>query len=112
MTSKLNIRKPDSTPAKPDRDTLTAPDFTSDTAASRVLYLNWRWFRYGTDDQGHAAALMLSVLLLFVIGVVIIAGLLMEHSDQSAMWMDRVFTWLGGAFLFVAGVAIGKSIGQ
>ena len=102
-----DIRKPENTFVKPDRDTRTAPDYTGDTAASRVLYLNWGWFRYGTDDAGHAAALILSTFLLFIIGVIIIIGIFM---DQNAIWMDRVFTWLGGAFLFVAGVAIGKSI--
>ena len=107
MTSELDIKQPDNVPVEPDDDTKTSPDFTGDTAASRVLYLNWGWFRYGTDDTGHAAALVLSVILLFVILLIIFIGIFW-HLNPT--WMDRVFTWLGSAFLFVTGVAIGKSI--
>ena len=90
----------------PDADTKKA-DFTAPEAESRVLFLNFGWFRYGTDDKGHAAALILAVLLLLVILVVILVGLAAAYFlqaqpdwlDRAFNWLDRVFTWLGSGFL-------------
>lgn len=102
-----NIKAPegDLSPT-PDLYTKTNPDFAAgENAANRVLHIDWKWFRYGTDDKGHAAALVLSMVLLAVSVFVIVVGLIWPQSE----WLETVFKWLGGAFLFVSGVAIGKS---
>jgi threonine/homoserine/homoserine lactone efflux protein len=62
-------------------------------------------FKYGTNDKAHAAALVLSLLLFFTIVGVAIFG-------DGGDWAKEIFRWLGGAFLFVTGVAIGKSGGD
>lgn len=98
----------------PDPDTATSPDlpdFTGDEAGSRVLHLTTRWLRYGTNDKGHAAALILSVLLLIIVGLVVVAGVAAGYllGDQPG-WLEKTLTWLGNGFFFVAGVAIGKSV--
>ncbi len=82
------------------------PDFTGkDDAYNRVLYINVGIFRYGTNDKAHAAALILSMVLLLTMIALVFFGT--GHHD--AAWDDKAFSWLGGAFLFIAGVALGKS---
>lgn len=90
---------------EPDRYTSSAPDFTGDSAPERIFFINLFFFKYGTKDKAHGAAILLSLLLLFVILIVIGIGFRLGPSE----WLDRVFTWLGSAFLFVAGVAVGRS---
>ena len=102
----MPITPPDTgSSTEPDQYTKSAPDFTGDNAPERIFFINLFFFRYGTKDKAHGAAVLLSLLLLIVILVVIGVGLRFE---QSA-WLDRVFTWLGSAFLFVSGVAVGRS---
>jgi peptidoglycan/LPS O-acetylase OafA/YrhL len=80
------------------------PDFTGKDAGNRVLYVNFLFFKYGTNDKAHAAALILStVLLAAIIGLVFFGT---RHNN--AAWDDKAFSWLSGAFLFIAGVALGK----
>lgn len=112
MTQESEIKKPSGNLSpNPDSFTATSPDYTAETAASRILHIDFKWFRYGTNDQTHAAALILSVLLLLVSFMVICAGIVLGILwEVQSTWLDRAFTWLSGAFLMIAGVAIGKSL--
>ena len=88
----------------PDKATRTGmPDHTGKGAEGRVLHLNLWFFKYGTDDKSHAAAILLSLLLLIIIVVVILWGM----DAKNTGWADKVFSWLGSAFLFVTGIALG-----
>lgn len=100
------ILEPDTGPSnKPDAYTLSAPDYTQPTAPERVFYINLLFFRYGTKDKAHGASVLLSLVLLITVIIVILLGLYVGPSE----WLDRVFTWLGSAFLFIAGVAVGRN---
>lgn len=93
----------------PDQYTAKDPDFTGDHAGNRVLHLKLPWIRYGTDDKGHAAALVLSALLLIVALIVCVIGLIGQFSGHDAPWVGAILSWIGNAFLFTAGIAVGKS---
>lgn len=92
----------------PDNFTAKNPDYTGDHAQNRVLHINTRILRYGTDDKAHAAALILSVSLLFSAILVVLVGIvqLITHSDSK--WLETVLTWIGNAFLFTSGIAVGR----
>ena len=82
-------------------------DYTSSEGADeRVLHINFGFFRYGTNDKAHAAAIVLSMALLLVIVLLMAAGLF----STEAAWKDKLFGWLGTAFTFVSGVAVGKAV--
>lgn len=66
-----------------------------------MLHINLFIFKYGTNDKTHAAALVLSLLLFSTIVGVLIFG-------NGGEWAKEAFRWLGSAFLFVSGVALGK----
>lgn len=101
----MKILPPSNTSTRPDRDTAKGiTDYTGSSADNRVLHINFGFFKYGTHDKVHAAAMILSILLLIVTVFVIYAG----FSGQKPDWVDKVFAWSTGAFLFVAGVALGK----
>ena len=76
-------------------------DYTGPQAEDRVLHINFGFFKYGTNDKTHAAALVLSLLLFCTIVGVLIWG-------DGGEWAKEAFHWLGSAFLFVTGVALGK----
>lgn len=98
----MEILPPENVSPVPDRATKKGmSDFTGPSADNRVLHINVGFFKYGTNDKAHAAAMVLSLLLFASIGALLIFGM-------SYPWADKVFTWLGSAFLFVTGVAIGK----
>jgi len=98
------IEPPTNVSSVPDEATKTGPDYTGANASKRVLYVNLGFVKYGTNDKVHAAALILSFVLLLAVFAVIGQGFYQgEHG-----WADKVFSWLGSAFLFVAGVAVGK----
>lgn len=107
MPSKLPpVPEPErGTTTEPDRYTGLAPDYTQPNAPERVFFINLWFFRYGTKDKAHGAAVLLSFLLFVLIALVIAAGYFWPGSSE---WTERVFTWLGSAFLFVAGVAVGR----
>lgn len=98
------IPPPPTTPDSPDKYTRKG-DFTGEHADDRVLRINLWFFKYGTDDKPHAAAIALSLIILFVLIAVMVIGL---FSSQSA-WLNKIFDWLGATFIFVAGVAIGRT---
>ncbi len=92
-------------PALPDKHTKKDPTFFDGGAPNQVFKFE-RWgFSYGTDDKGHAAAIILSVLLVMLLAGLFFGGLFVERS-----WMPDALKLLGTTFTFVAGVAIGKSI--
>jgi len=90
---------------RPDNYTSLSPDWTGSGANDRVMHINMPFLKYGTNDKTHAASLLLSLLLLIIIVFLSICGMF----SSNAAWMDKVFTYLGSAFLFVAGVAVGRS---
>jgi peptidoglycan/LPS O-acetylase OafA/YrhL len=109
QTPKSQITEPDTGATdEPDRYTKSAPDWTDAKAPERVFFINLGVFKYGTKDKSHGAAVLLALALLVTIILVIGVGL---YSGPSP-WLDRVFTWLGSAFLFAAGVAVGRSSGK
>ncbi len=97
------IPPPENVSPVPDEATRRGlSDYTSEAADNRVLRLNLGFLKYGTSDQTHAAAIVLSMFLLLCM-----AGVLIFNINTETGW--RAFQWLGSAFLFVAGVAVGRS---
>lgn len=103
----LEVLPPESTPEEPDEATRTGPKFIPDGAPHQVFRLDLKWFTYGTDDKPHAASLLLSLLIGFLLLVVLLVGLV---SDRT--WIPDALKILGTAFTFTAGIAIGKSGGS
>jgi hypothetical protein len=81
------------------------PGRSGDSAGNRLLFINAGFFRYGTDDKTHAAAIVLSGVLLVIGLLVVIIG---SFSSNSA-WLERALMLIWNAFMFVAGVALGRS---
>ena len=100
-----SIKPPGDVSNIPDKYTRKAFDMTGPYADHRVFFINTKFFKYGTTDQGHAAALVLSAMLLAVIlllgGIALAAG-----SDHAILQL------LIAPFSLVAGVAVGKSLGS
>lgn len=94
---------------KPDEYTQIAPDYTASSASNRVLHINLSWFKYGTDDKGHASAIVLSLVLLLMVLVLAAIGAVAACFGKDPSWFNTLVSWVGNAFLFTAGVAIGKS---
>jgi len=94
----------------PDQYTRASPDYSGDDPAeNRVLHIRTKFFRYGINDKTQAAAIVLSFVLL--LSALIVAGIatLQSFAGHEAKWVDTLVTWIGNAFLFTAGVALGKS---
>ena len=100
---RLEVLPPAQTLDTPDQDTQTGPTYIPDGAPHQVFRVNLKWFSYGTDDKPHAASLLLSLLIGFLLFVVLFVGLV---SDRA--WIPDAITILGTAFTFTAGVALGK----
>lgn len=102
----ITIKPPgDDISTEPDKYTKKAPDMTGPYADKRVFFINTKIFRYGTSDQGHAAALVLSAFMLFVILFLGVIALL-RGADMTLL------QFLVSPFSLVAGVAVGKSLGN
>jgi hypothetical protein len=86
-------------------DQYTSRDWTGPAADNRVLHINLPFLKYGTSDKAHAAAIVLSLVLLAVIIFLSFIGIFSHETS----WLDKIFTWLGSTFVFVAGVAVGRS---
>lgn len=92
---------------QPDKDTKKGlpPDYAADgSAGHRVLHINLGFFKYGTNDKAHAASIMLSLLLFVAIISVIVIGMF----TSNMTWAEKAFNWLGSAFLFTTGIALGS----
>lgn len=100
---KLEVLPPEQTPDTPDSDSKTGPTYIPDGAPYQVFRVNLKWFSYGTDDKPHAASLLLSIMLGFLLLVIFVVGLFFDRA-----WIPDAIKILGTAFTFTAGVAIGK----
>lgn len=90
-----------------DRKLDKPTDYTGgDPAAGRVLVINLGFFKYGTSDRFQGAAILMSVILLGLVATLLIASILADIPDNR---FDKIFSWLGSAFLLVVGVAIGRA---
>lgn len=97
------------TTSEPDAYTAQAPDYTkSEGAQDRVFFINLGIFKYGTKDKAHGASVLFGLIIVLLIIGVIIAGFAF-HDPANGGWIDKVFSWLGNAFLFIMGVAVGKN---
>ena len=98
------LRKP---PANRVAKKDTPNDYTGpDPVADRVLVINLWFFKYGTSDRFQGAALLLALFLLVMIAVLIVVSFCITIEDAR---FDKIFAWLGSAFLLVSGVAIGRA---
>ena len=76
------IQPPSNLSPKPDRATRRGmSDFTGKDARNRVLYINAGFFKYGTNDKAHAAAIVLSMTLLLAIILLVFFGT--RSGDQA-----------------------------
>lgn len=118
---KKNVPGPDDLgpPGKVDEEAATSeaaaivdrklddPDYTADTPApGRILVISLPFFKYGTSDRFQGAAVLLSIVLLGVIAILLTASFIIDIPDGR---FDKIFSWLGGTFLLVMGVAIGRA---
>ena len=98
---------PKAGPDTPDKATSRAPCFTNGDGAGQVFHFHGLGINYGTDDKGHAAALILSVLCL--VTILLLATL---YALSPASGLADPIKALSTAFVFIAGIAIGKSAGR
>lgn len=94
---------PPATSDAPDKDTQKGPTYIKGGAPDQVFRIDLKWFAYGTDDKPHAASLLLSLMLGFLLLSVFVIGLFVDR-----VWVPDAIKILGTAFTFTAGVAIGK----
>lgn len=73
------------------------------TVPEQVLHFKKGGVSYGTDDKGHAASLILSLLLGGLLAVLFLIGAFVDRS-----WLPDAISIVGTAFTLTAGVAIGK----
>ena len=89
----------------PDTATKTGlDDFTGRDASNRILFINFGIFKYGTADKSHAGSIFLSLSLLVVALLIMFVGLWSNNTG----WLEKVLSYVWSAFLFVAGVSIGR----
>lgn len=100
----MKIPSPPPQQMTPDRDTRKAP-YTSGDGDGQVFHFQKFGIRYGTDDKGHAAALVLAVLLFVGILLCLVAGSL-GKDYEFAIEIAKIFS---SAFLIVTGIAVGKA---
>lgn len=100
-------RPPPAASTIPDDATKKNPAFHKGGGDGQVFHFKLWGLSYGTDDKGHAASLILSVLILISLMALFALGTIVERS-----WMSDALKLLGTAFTFIAGVAVGKSIGK
>jgi hypothetical protein len=88
----------------PDSETKLGLDMTGPEAHDRILFINLGFFKYGTDDKTHAGSIFLSIALLLFAILIMLIGLWSKNTE----WLDKILASLWSAFLFVAGVSIGR----
>ena len=86
-----------------DAYTRTAPDYTGEQADNRVLLIDLRFLKLGIPEISKAIALVLCLIILAFSFTIMIVGLWVNNT----IWLDRIFSWLGNAFLFLVGFAVG-----
>jgi hypothetical protein len=97
------IQEPDNVSPVPDKATKKGlPDHTgSGKADGRIMHVNLGFARYGTDDKSHAAAMVITFILLVFLALLIIFA---PENDQN----KELIGWIKGAVLLTVGVAIGQ----
>lgn len=90
--------------ARPAQTPARQADAAPAEQSGRVLHLNLGILKYDTDDKTHAAAVVFSLLLF----VAFISFSLFALRSQDTGWLRETVNWIGAAFLFVLGVAIGR----
>lgn len=90
-------------PTVPDKHTKKDPVFFDGAAPNQVFRLHLGFVSYGTDDKGHAASLILSIMIGILLMIVFAIGAFVDRE-----WIPDSLKLLGTAFTLVAGVAIGK----
>ena len=101
----LEIPPPPPQSKFPDGATKKSP-FTKGEGDGQVFHFQKWGLSYGTDDKGHAASLILSVLLFIGLILCLILG---AYGNNSTFVLE-IAKVMGSAFLIVAGIAVGKSI--
>ena len=90
-----------------DHATRRSPDFTGEQADGRVFLFN-RWgIKYGVDDKAHAAALILSFIIMVLFAFVAVVGMIVERT-----WTGDAIKILGTGLTLTTGIAIGQSGGK
>lgn len=89
--------------SEPDRYTESGAIFFQGGAPNQVLKFERFGVSYGTDDKSHAAAIILSLVIGFLLLVVFVIGSFVERT-----WIPDALKILGTAFTFTIGVAIGQ----
>lgn len=92
---------------QPDKHTKKDPVFFDGAAPNQVFRLHFGFVSYGTDDKGHAASLILSIMIGILLILAFGIGAFVERT-----WIPDALKLLGTAFTLVAGVAIGKGSNQ
>jgi peptidoglycan/LPS O-acetylase OafA/YrhL len=98
------IPSPGSLSNVPDPATQKGLDLTGAEASGRVLHLNLGFFKYGTSDKSHAAAVSLSLLLVVVLLAISVCGMFSPNAGS----FDKAIGLVGNAMMLVIGVAIGQ----
>lgn len=99
------LKRPPAGDVKPVDD---LSDYTGDSASDRTFFINFYFMKFGTTDRIQGAAVMFSLFLLLLIFLTIFLGAGSSNKEQMA-WLDQAFRWLGSAFLFAIGIALGRS---
>lgn len=110
QVSDYQTQPPPDPPFEPDRDTKKHPGFDKGGGPGQVFHFQKWGISYGTDDKGHAAALILSFFLLCFMALLFllwsVVNIFNDVSGQS--WISDALKIFGPIFTLVVGVAIGK----
>ena len=90
-------------PTEPDEHTRKDPVFFPGGAPNQVFQLNLGFVSYGTDDKSHAAALILSIMLGFLMALLFFGGFFVDRP-----WISDALQVVVPAFTLVSGVAVGQ----
>lgn len=102
--SRKPLKKPRPEDISTNKD--SPSDYTGENARERVIFLNLWFFKYGTDDKTHGAAMIFSFILLvsFILITIVDA---VTHLERKEL-LETAAPWLWNAFLLALGVAIGR----
>ena len=87
------------------RSTESEEDYTRvEEVKGRTFYINFGLLRFGTRDPIQGASFFLTIVLLFVLVLIVIAGFIMEGGID-----ETLLDWITSPLLLTIGVAIGRS---
>jgi len=90
---------------KADKDTKNFPSFLDGKAPNQVFHFKGLGLSYGSADPAHAASMVLSMVMLFIILLCLAVGIFIK--DRA--WLEQILNVISPVFLLTIGVAIGKS---